>query len=102
MVKRNTNFVFLFFLQVFTAFSRNVLLNFIALENLRIRQMEPHFFLPSLQSLFFPIISLLNIYVLRFFNPLMTIVPHPIETSQLTCNADQLTGFYMMENIGRY
>ena len=102
MVKRNTNFVFLFFLQVFTAFSRNVLLNFIALENLRIRQMEPHFFLPSLQSLFFPIISLLNIYVLRFSNPLMTIVPHPIETSQLTCNADQLTGFYMMENIGRY
>ena len=34
------------------------------------------------------------------FNPLRTNVPHHIETSQLTCNANQLTGFYMMENIG--
>ena len=27
--------------------------------------------------------------------------PHHIETSQLICNANQLAGFYMMENIGR-
>ena len=34
-------------------------------------------------------------------NPLTTSVPHHIETSQLICNANQLTGFYMMGNIGR-
>ena len=34
-------------------------------------------------------------------NPLMTSVPNHIETSQLICNANQLTGFYMMRNIGR-
>ena len=34
------------------------------------------------------------------FNPLRTNVPHHIETSQLICNANQLTGFYMRENIG--
>ena len=28
-------------------------------------------------------------------NPLMTNVPHHIETSQLICNGNQLTGFYM-------
>ena len=33
-------------------------------------------------------------------NPLTTNVPHHIETSQLICNANQLTGFYMMGNIG--
>ena len=33
-------------------------------------------------------------------NPL-TSVPHHIETSQLICNANQWTGFYMMGNIGR-
>ena len=27
-------------------------------------------------------------------------VPHHIETSQLTCRANQLNGFYMTENIG--
>ena len=33
---------------------------------------------------------------------LLTInVPHHIETSQLICIANQLTGFYMMGNIGR-
>ena len=31
----------------------------------------------------------------------MTSVPHHTETSQLTCTANQLTGFYMMGNIGR-
>ena len=33
------------------------------------------------------------------FNPLTANVPHHIETSQLTCNANQLTGFYMMGSI---
>ena len=31
---------------------------------------------------------------------LVTSVPYHIETSQLICRADQLTGFYMMGNIG--
>ena len=30
-----------------------------------------------------------------------TNVPHHIETSQLICNPNQLTGFYMMKNTGR-
>ena len=34
-------------------------------------------------------------------NPLTTSVPHHIATSQLICNADQSTGFYMMGNIDR-
>ena len=34
-------------------------------------------------------------------NPLTTSVPHSIETSQLIYNANQLTGFYKMGNIGR-
>ena len=33
------------------------------------------------------------------FSPLMINVPHCIETSQLICNANQLTGFYMMGSI---
>ena len=36
-----------------------------------------------------------------FLNPLTTIVPHLIETSQLICIANQLTGFFMMWKIGR-
>ena len=44
-------------------------------------------------------------YVWRFndnmvFNPLTTSVPRHIETSQLICNANQLTGFSMMGNAG--
>ena len=35
-------------------------------------------------------------------NLLTTSVPYHIETSQLICDANQLTGFYMMGNIGRY
>ena len=35
-------------------------------------------------------------------NPATTNVPHHIKTSQLICIANQLTGFYMMMNIGRY
>ena len=35
-----------------------------------------------------------------FINPLTTSVPHDIENTQLICNANQLTDFYMMENIG--
>ena len=34
-------------------------------------------------------------------NPLTTYIPHHTETSQLIYNANQLTGFYMMKNIGR-
>ena len=34
-------------------------------------------------------------------NSLTTNAPHDIEISQLICIANQLTGFYMMENIGR-
>ena len=34
------------------------------------------------------------------FNPLTTNVPHHIETSQLICIANQLTGFYIMGIIG--
>ena len=30
----------------------------------------------------------------------MTSVPHFIETIQLICNANQVTGFYMMGSIG--
>ena len=33
-------------------------------------------------------------------NPLTTNAPHHIETSQLIYIANQLTGFYMMGNIG--
>ena len=38
---------------------------------------------------------------LNLFNPLMTNVPHHKETSQLICITNQLTGFYMMGNLGR-
>ena len=34
-------------------------------------------------------------------NLLTTNVPHHIETSRLICRTNQLTGFYMMGNIGR-
>ena len=34
-------------------------------------------------------------------NPFTTSVPHHIKTSQLICNANQLTGLYMMGNFGR-
>ena len=34
------------------------------------------------------------------FNPLTTNAPHHIETSQMICRANQLTGFYMIGNIG--
>ena len=34
-------------------------------------------------------------------NPLTTNVPYHIEASQFICNANHLTGFYMMRNIGR-
>ena len=35
-------------------------------------------------------------------NLLTTSVRHHTETSQFICIANQMTGFYMMENIGRY
>ena len=34
-------------------------------------------------------------------NPLPTNIPNHTETSQLIFNVNQLTGFYMMANIGR-
>ena len=36
----------------------------------------------------------------NFINPLTTNVPHHTETSQLIYNANQLTDFYRMGNIG--
>ena len=45
------------------------------------------------------IIIIILLSYCKSFNPLMTNVPHHIETSQLTCIANQLTGFYMIENI---
>ena len=39
--------------------------------------------------------------MIRDINPLTINVPQHIETSQLICLANQLTGFYIMENIGR-
>ena len=36
---------------------------------------------------------------INLLNSLTTNVPHHIETSQLICNANQLTSFYKMENI---
>ena len=37
----------------------------------------------------------------QIINPLTTKVPHHTGTSQLICNANQLTGFYIMGNICR-
>ena len=34
-------------------------------------------------------------------NPLTANVSHHIETSQLICSPNQLTGFYVMANVGR-
>ena len=39
---------------------------------------------------------------LKFVKPLTPNVLHHKESSQLICNANQLTGFYMTENFGRY
>ena len=41
-----------------------------------------------------------NLIVTFQVNPLTTNVLDHIESSQLICSANQLTGFYMMENIG--
>ena len=35
----------------------------------------------------------------RLVNPLTTNIPHYIETSQLICKTNQLTGFYMMVTL---
>ena len=47
------------------------------------------------------LVSLFNSENCEIFKPLTTNVPHHIQNSQLICNANQLTGFYMMGNIGR-
>ena len=39
--------------------------------------------------------------ILVCVNPLITNVPYHVETNQLICNANELTGFYLMGNIGR-
>ena len=36
---------------------------------------------------------------IKYINPLMINVPYHIETSQLICVGNQLTGFYMMGEI---
>ena len=59
-------------------------------------------------NLFLLVYIFILVYLISFliqlkqsFNPLTTNVPHHIETSQLICNPNQLTGFCMMVNIGR-
>ena len=52
-------------------------------------------------SLYFLSISLMTSCFLELINPLTTNVPRHIETSELICYANKLTGFYMMGNIGR-
>ena len=44
-------------------------------------------------------ISMMDLFA-KIVNPLTTNAPHYINTSQLICIADQLTGFYMMGNTG--
>ena len=44
---------------------------------------------------------MLRMKVLNLSFSLTINVRHHIETSQLICRANQLTGFYMMGNIGR-
>ena len=47
------------------------------------------------------VLALIFISMKYSFNPLTTNVPHHIETSQLICHANEVTGFYMIGNIGR-
>ena len=42
-----------------------------------------------------------KLILLIFFNQLTTNVPNQIETSQLICSANQLTGLYIVRNISR-
>ena len=49
--------------------------------------------LPSIKEIY-------SIQQWKFFNPLTTNVLDDIEISQLICSANQLTGFYMIGNIG--
>ena len=49
-------------------------------------------------ELFNPLMTNERFYGL--FNPSMTNVPRHIETSQLICIANQLTGLYILMNIG--
>ena len=51
------------------------------------------------RTFIFPTFS--SFRVSDFLNPLTANVPHHTETSQFICRANQLTGFYMMGNIGR-
>ena len=72
---------------------------------LKFKRMNSHLFL--LKTLGFLMFSrgygleLIRSNLLINFNPLTTNVLHQIETSQLICITNQLTGFYMMGNISR-
>ena len=45
--------------------------------------------------------SVMEDFFVKINNPLTTNVPYHIETSDLICSANQLTGFYMMGNTSR-
>ena len=38
---------------------------------------------------------------IAYINPFTSNISHHIETSQFICNGNELTGFYMMGNVGR-
>ena len=42
-----------------------------------------------------------SVEIIEAINPLTTSVFHYVETSQLICSANQLTGFQMLGNTGR-
>ena len=78
-----------------------------------IRQLHKSFFITKMIHLWMSLKSYINLACLYlvnavflavmvpFLNPLTTNVPNHIETIQLICNANQLTGICMMRNTGR-
>ena len=67
--------------------------------NTVIRKVSCVIFLRKLLCVFFLVSPCLKKYV-HVKQALKNNVPHHLETSQLICNANRLTGFYMMGNIG--
>ena len=65
----------------------------------KLKQQKFPSFSPKRFANFFP--SKVMIETDQCVNPFITNVPHDIETSQLICNENQFTGFYVMGNIGR-
>ena len=53
------------------------------------------------ENLGIPRLRIFKKFISTKLNSLTINVPHHIETSQLICIANQLTGFYMMGKIGR-